>query len=619
MPNQQLLDYVNESRKKGVTDAQIRQGLSTIGWSQSEIDEHLGQQQEQAISVKKCPHCQMDIPLLADRCPYCQSKVPKPEKVRPHDTLKLILTAFAIVIGVGAMIGFIGSSVQSPAVQQPSPSVETALVYKKVSFADLIAEGKQLTPDATADEAVEIEGTVIKLFGTFIILKDDAGNFALVSVGATNEKDMEIIDNGDRISTHALFFKNIKNSGFDNYFPDELLKLPPETPWLISTNDNGFTILSKSTTPRPSNWYPVLSYSLTPVKEARRDIQTTIFTIKSEHWRMKWSVVNKDNDEFGSKHDLEAFLSVYNTTTKSFENLGDAISRVGIEPNETKNGLVKKYGTGTYRIEFPIVDWMTGANLVIEELASTPLQTPQSFPPPPKPLPLNSLPSDLHQYIYSIIKLKCPSQDKTEIFLGSGVIIDNGSYILTNNHLTSELNARNCDVWLTSPSPDGQFSEGLAYNAVLVSSLSDYDVSVFRIVKDVYGNNISSVSQLRPLEMSDSTPGVWSKVLIVGYPASSNNDFHTNTGLITRLPIVQGNEVIQTDATISPGNSGGALLDYQGHFIGIPTARFENINGGYATEVHRIKKWVQSIVQSTVNLSPEQIMNRTAESTVNPF
>jgi len=152
-----------------------------------------------------------------------------------------------------------------------------------------------------------------------------------------------------------------------------------------------------------------------------------------------------------------------------------------------------------------------------------------------------------------------------------------------------------------------------------VSSLSDYDVSVFRIVKDVYGNDVSPANGLRPLEMSDIAPWIGSRVVIVGYPATSNNDLHTNTGLITRLPIVQGNEVIQTDATINPGNSGGALLNFSGHFIGIPTARFENINGGYATEVSHIKKWVQSVIQKTAGLSSEQIINRTADTTVNPF
>ncbi len=72
MPNQQLIDYINQSRQKGITDDQIRQELSNIGWSQSEIDEHLGQQVKEIIQ--------------------------KP-KSRIKDQIKLFVTAVIIVFG----------------------------------------------------------------------------------------------------------------------------------------------------------------------------------------------------------------------------------------------------------------------------------------------------------------------------------------------------------------------------------------------------------------------------------------------------------------------------------------------------------------------------------------
>ena len=119
--------------------------------------------------------------------------------------------------------------------------------------------------------------------------------------------------------------------------------------------------------------------------------------------------------------------------------------------------------------------------------------------------------------------------------------------------------------------------------------------------------------------MSEDIPEIGSKVIAIGYPTASNNKFNIRTGLVTGLPIVQNHEVIEINATTTPGNSGGALLDYKGRFIGIPTASYKNINGGYAIEVRSIKKWAQSVIQKTINLSSEQIINRTAETTVNPF
>jgi len=54
MPNQQLIDYINQKRQEGVTDAQTRQELSAMGWPQSEIDEHLGlQADEQKIETQE--------------------------------------------------------------------------------------------------------------------------------------------------------------------------------------------------------------------------------------------------------------------------------------------------------------------------------------------------------------------------------------------------------------------------------------------------------------------------------------------------------------------------------------------------------------------------------------
>lgn len=255
---------------------------------------------------------------------------------------------------------------------------------------------------------------------------------------------------------------------------------------------------------------------------------------------------------------------------------------------------------------------------------------PVTYSPLPTTTPIPSvspsLPSDLRQYVYSVVQLRCSNIiNQSQPISGSGVVIENRGYILTTKHLMLGFNvvagslyaARNCDVYLTSP--DDLYNSKLAYKATLVSILTDYDIAILKIVKDASNNNIDSATGLQSLDMSDNTPQTGDRVFTIGYPSIAGYEFHITTGLIIGLPIIQNHEVIKTDALISSGNSGGALLDGQGHFIGIPTFGDPGVSGGYAIEIRSIKKWAQYVIQNTSNLSSEQIISRTVEIMANPF
>jgi S1-C subfamily serine protease len=147
---------------------------------------------------------------------------------------------------------------------------------------------------------------------------------------------------------------------------------------------------------------------------------------------------------------------------------------------------------------------------------------------------------------------------------GSGVAFkaanDGGTYILTNNHVVENANS------ITVRSPGGQ-----SWPGKVVGRDPDNDIAVVKITGKLpiiqladpkgfaVGETVVAIGSPYGLEHS-VTSGVISAI------GRSLSDV-SNTG--ASQPLV---DTIQTDAAINPGNSGGALVDRQGHLVGINTA-----------------------------------------------
>jgi S1-C subfamily serine protease len=142
--------------------------------------------------------------------------------------------------------------------------------------------------------------------------------------------------------------------------------------------------------------------------------------------------------------------------------------------------------------------------------------------------------------------------------LGSGVIIDDRGYIITNDHVVS--GATNVSVALS----DGTIDK----NVQIVGTDPADDLALVKITPP---KNISVI----PLGNSSKLT-VGQNVLAIGNPLG-NTQTVTN-GIVSALGrnVSEDNGVtipnaIQTDAPINPGNSGGALVDLSGNLVGIPT------------------------------------------------
>ena len=156
---------------------------------------------------------------------------------------------------------------------------------------------------------------------------------------------------------------------------------------------------------------------------------------------------------------------------------------------------------------------------------------------------------------------------------GSGVILNDQGYILTNMHLINEAD----EIQIT-------LRDGRQTNATVIGTDPDTDLAVLR----------AELENLPTIETADSTSlHIGDVVLAIGNPYGFGQT--VTQGIISatgrkRLGITTFEDFIQTDAAINPGNSGGALVNSSGELIGINTAIISNTGGsqgiGLATPVH---------------------------------
>lgn len=176
---------------------------------------------------------------------------------------------------------------------------------------------------------------------------------------------------------------------------------------------------------------------------------------------------------------------------------------------------------------------------------------------------------------------------------GSGVIISDDGYIITNNHVVA--GADEIAVTLTNKK---------TYKATVIGSDANTDLAVIKVEATglpylIYGNS------------DEAKLGQW--VLAIGYPL--NLDVTVTAGIVSakarNIGIINPNNnseaknpvesFIQTDAAVNTGNSGGALINLNGEVIGINSAIASQtgsyIGYSYAIPINLAKKVVNDIIK----------------------
>lgn len=251
--------------------------------------------------------------------------------------------------------------------------------------------------------------------------------------------------------------------------------------------------------------------------------------------------------------------------------------------------------------------------------------TPEKQPPPP----LRWSPQQvfvartLEQARQAVVKIEIPLEAGAAVETGTGFFVGDRGWIATNNHLVENMNSR---AYVRS-------ADGQTYRiAGVVVQAPEMDLAILQLAERPAKTTVLDLSY-------DGTPALGTEVYAIGHPY--NVDFSLSRGVVSRVlttaELIQNfpdhivakihsppNMVwIQHDAKISPGNSGGPLLDGAGRVLGVNTFVHRLAQYGFASHIRYLRELMARAKDAPVrplpeprapsleNVAPEQIVDLT--------
>ncbi len=172
-------------------------------------------------------------------------------------------------------------------------------------------------------------------------------------------------------------------------------------------------------------------------------------------------------------------------------------------------------------------------------------------------------------------------QERVERSLGSGIVISEDGYILTNNHVIEKASK----IRIT-------FEGNEEFDAEIIGADPQTDVALIKI----------DAEDLPYIELGDSSHlRIADQVMAIGNPFGLGQT--VTMGIVSALGrsigLIDYEDMIQTDATINPGNSGGALINMRGEVIGMNTAIVSRSGGsqgiGFAIPSNMAKRVMEAL------------------------
>jgi putative serine protease PepD len=182
---------------------------------------------------------------------------------------------------------------------------------------------------------------------------------------------------------------------------------------------------------------------------------------------------------------------------------------------------------------------------------------------------------------------------------GSGFVVDDDGFIVTNNHVVAD--ARTAGVTVS-------FTDGTTSKARVVGTSASYDLAVLKV--DAKG--------LKPLPLGNSdSVAVGDPVIAIGSPLGLSGTVTSGIVSAKNRPVTAGGSsddssfinAIQTDAAINPGNSGGPLVNLDGEVVGVNSAiatvgssplggQSGNIGVGFAIPINQARRTAEQLIDT---------------------
>ena len=248
---------------------------------------------------------------------------------------------------------------------------------------------------------------------------------------------------------------------------------------------------------------------------------------------------------------------------------------------------------------------------VVQSSSIDPLTSPSSSSPSSSSSSSSSLANVFKRVENSVVQITSTRSDPNQITiingvpstgrstaLGSGFVYDNQGHIITNHHVID--GATTADV---------TFTDGNTYSAKVIGNDPDSDIAVLQITDNF------SEEKVMPLPIANSSslrPG--DQLIAIGNPFGLSGTI--TTGIVSGEGRLLPNpdtgfsisNIIQTDAPINPGNTGGPLLNMPGQVVGMNTAilsRTGSYSGvGFAIPSNTIAKEVPLLIKGGTYVHP---------------
>lgn len=183
---------------------------------------------------------------------------------------------------------------------------------------------------------------------------------------------------------------------------------------------------------------------------------------------------------------------------------------------------------------------------------------------------------ELAQIAESIVMINVYNTDNQIIGHGSGIVIHKNGFIITNFHVVNGGSV--FGIFFENDNKE-YFAYGIHKYHV------DFDLALIKVDRSA-----------NPVRLKTKELVRGQKIVAIGSPMGLINTI--SEGIVSGFRVLNNTKMVQITAPISPGSSGGALIDLYGNLVGVTTSGFEGQNLNLAVPAESIKLFAQNIIEN---------------------